>query len=349
MFFLINIVLTLRYVPWGFEYADNRYFYLPSIGLLFCLASGIDRLRIAMSSQPLARNALMYGIAASFIVCFTIISFSRTGIWKNSISLWDDVLKKSSQSKVTGVAYLYRGLAKMDEQDYLEAIKDFSEVMRLQPLNPYAYFDRAAARSYLGDYAGAIEDSNRALELDPKAVQAYINRAAAKAFLKDYRGAMADYERVLEIDPNNYEIYRGRCLLRSEARDISGAIADCEKATQLNSYGDKARAILCSLRFESGDISGAVSDCAKLVLLRPTDAKAIANLGNAQAMSGMCSDAIGTLSAAIGLGNSDKNIFYNRALCRIRLGDRQGACSDWKESAIQGDRESAGLVGKYCK
>ena len=66
-----------------------------------------------------------------------------------------------------------------------------------------AYINRGHAKIQLNDYSGAIADSTKAIEINPENEKAYINHGYAKIQLKDYSGAIEDLSKVIELNPNN--------------------------------------------------------------------------------------------------------------------------------------------------
>ena len=47
--------------------------------------------------------------------------------------------------------------------------------------------------------------------------------------------------------------------------------------------------------------------------------------------------------------NSDIDILYNRGICKLQLGDKVGACTDWKRIKELGKPDADELLTKYCK
>ena len=41
--------------------------------------------------------------------------------------------------------------------------------------------------------------------------------------------------------------------------------------------------------------------------------------------------------------------FFTRGMAKIKLGDKNGACLDWKEAGENGNIQAAGMINKYCK
>jgi uncharacterized caspase-like protein len=66
-----------------------------------------------------------------------------------------------------------------------------------------SYFDRGETFRSRGDYLTAIEDFTQAIRLDPNMAAAYYNRGNAYYRKGDYDRAIADYEAALRIEPNH--------------------------------------------------------------------------------------------------------------------------------------------------
>ena len=56
------------------------------------------------------------------------------------------------------------------------------------------------AKEKTGDFIGAITDYNQAIKINPKDAHAYFNRGNAKFKSKDLKGAIADYDTSLAIN-----------------------------------------------------------------------------------------------------------------------------------------------------
>jgi tetratricopeptide (TPR) repeat protein len=98
--------------------------------------------------------------------------------------------------------FYYRGLAHIAQDDFHEALADFGQAIRLNPKNAMAHYHRGLAHRLLGQHDQAIEDYTRALKLDPRLALAYRNRSLAYAAKGDNEKAKADYERALRLDPS---------------------------------------------------------------------------------------------------------------------------------------------------
>jgi tetratricopeptide (TPR) repeat protein len=89
--------------------------------------------------------------------------------------------------------YYYRGLEKVKNKDYDNAITDFSESIKLNP-SAKTYIERAYSKVEINDNSGAISDLQRAIEIDPKNIEAYYGLGYYKYLNEDYYGALSAFE-----------------------------------------------------------------------------------------------------------------------------------------------------------
>ena len=66
-----------------------------------------------------------------------------------------------------------------------------------------AFYNRGTAKIDRQDYLGAISEFTKAIEMNPRDVEAYNRRGEAKGVLKDHEGAMADFNKAKELNPTD--------------------------------------------------------------------------------------------------------------------------------------------------
>jgi tetratricopeptide (TPR) repeat protein len=131
--------------------------------------------------------------------------------------------------------YTTRGISRLNQGNYQNAIDDFSKIIELNTNNASAYLYRGHARTNLKDYAGAIADYNLAIQLDPNLAHAYAGRGILRHdYFKDYEGAFSDLNRAIDLDPKYFPAYNNRGLIRHQYfKDYLGAITDYNLAIEL--------------------------------------------------------------------------------------------------------------------
>lgn len=101
----------------------------------------------------------------------------------------------------TAEEYFNLGLAKYNWGlgDPIEAIPYFTKAIQLNPKHASAYHFRGVCKINLEDYRGAIADFTKAIELNPEAWNEYSLRGDAKIKLGDKNGACLDWSRAGEL------------------------------------------------------------------------------------------------------------------------------------------------------
>ncbi|HSW67653.1 MAG TPA: tetratricopeptide repeat protein [Bacteroidales bacterium] len=90
---------------------------------------------------------------------------------------------------------LKRGTEKVAQQQHVEAIRIFSQAIRLQPDFAQAYTFRGSAKFDIGDFAGAMEDYTRAIELNPTYAEPYDFRGRIHMRMRNIEAACRDFRK----------------------------------------------------------------------------------------------------------------------------------------------------------
>lgn len=231
--------------------------------------------------------------------------------------------------------YYMRGLAFMglfnfeiSKKNYLvQAEKDFSKAIQLEPNYPEAYGDRGSCKDYLGNYEGAILDYTKAIKLEPNYKEAYYNRGNANGRVGKYQEALKDYDYIINNFPKQVDggDYCNRGLVYSELGNFNAALNDFNQAIKLemnskiiNSEKAKSYNNRGTLKEDLKDFNGAIADYDKAIELHPQYANAYYNKAMACIKLNMFSKSIENFEKAKDLyqkQNDNKN--YQKTIMRI--------------------------------
>jgi tetratricopeptide (TPR) repeat protein len=232
LWYYINLFIESSIL--ALEMVYEHRLYLPSIGifLLFAVLFHDHVLR-----YPARRVWGMAGIAG-LVAIFSFFSFRRNFVWKDDMSLWSDVIKKSPGKSRPhnnlGNVYLNRGNTRMAVEhhkraieldpenhdahynlgnDYLhtnrldEAVGFYKEAIRLKPDYAKAYANLGTVYNALGRYDEAIAQARLALKYRPYYVDVYYNLGNAYFYKRDYRTALKHYLHVISAKPDHDKAY----------------------------------------------------------------------------------------------------------------------------------------------
>jgi tetratricopeptide (TPR) repeat protein len=207
LFFSITLLPTLPV-----KIMADRYLYIPSIGIFFIVAEGLywlyrTKLKSINRAKPILA-ILLIGILSTF----SFLTWERCQVWKDSVSLWSNVLKNYPNIPI---AYNNLGEVYLREGDYERAISNYNQVLRIHPGYDkvyYFYDNRGTAYLLKGDYEKAIADYDQALKINPNYAMAYHNRGTAYLYKEDLEEAIADFNKALEINLRYADTYFNKAL-----------------------------------------------------------------------------------------------------------------------------------------
>jgi protein O-mannosyl-transferase len=226
-FFLITIFPVIQIIPIiGYEIIAERFTYIPSIGVLYILSEAFFRL---YERQGRALRILLTIVLVVIIGLSSVITWQRCAIWKDSLTFWNDTLKRNPD---TAVAHNNRGTYYFDKKEYQKALQDYNEALRISPHYAAAYHNRGALYFEIKDDARALADFNEALMLKPSC-PAYSNRGFLFTLTGNHDRALDDYRHALELDPFNPEVYNNRGVTYYAKKDYDKAIDDFNRALKL--------------------------------------------------------------------------------------------------------------------
>ena len=260
-FYCINILLLLQLIPVGYALMADRYVYISSIGFFLLMGLLYQKL---IDRKQISKNILM-GICAVLTIYWGYLTFERTLIWKDRLTLWNDVLEKQPKASfaLLGRAEVYNSLAEKCKKkeknnnkyaEYkLQIISNLSTAIELNYLPGYylrgvAKLDYGEALNDSSYITSAITDFDTAVKIDndyprssPNRIFQYeffevlVKRAAAFEALGNFEKALSDYTRAIEAAPGNdekYSSYFSRAAIKHKLHNISGAIDDLSVVLQ---------------------------------------------------------------------------------------------------------------------
>lgn len=227
LFFVVNVILVIQLVPVGQAIVSERYSYMPYIGLFFIVAIALF---YWWDMFPSSKTIIQYG-GIGFLLLFGAITFGRTKVWKDGITLWNDVV---AQYPKVAFAHYNLGNAYKNVSDFKSAIKAYSGAVKADSTYNMAYFNRAHAYSDILQHQQAIDDYSMAIKLKADNQEAYYNRAVSEAALKLYDAAIADYTVSLQLKPNDATVYYSRGNMKAFKGNFEEAIPDYTKAIEFD-------------------------------------------------------------------------------------------------------------------
>lgn len=254
LWFFVTISVTSSIVPLPDMIAEHRT-YLPSVGLFATVACVLDWLRVRLPSRPVLRWLAPTTVVAC-TAALSLVTLQRNDVWRSSVSLWKDTVKKSpGKARVwSNLGYAYGSAG-----DMAKALPCFEQAVELQPkfLNgwknllisqlelarfnevlvtcdmmqihypdAHSCLDVAYSRGVALCGVGKMDDGLRLLLLINNQVPThlYTQLALGRYYLmsKQKQKALTHFENVLRLDPNNQEAQQALLSIQTLASNDSG-------------------------------------------------------------------------------------------------------------------------------
>lgn len=197
-FFLVTLFPALIVSP-----PADRYVYLPALGLFFLYGEfvlwlyGAARGTGPEGTVSLPGRLVVLLVAAHFLA-LGYASARRAPVWKNSLALWEDVLKNYPGEYM---GYYGRGNAFAAAGEYGKALPDFTRCLELSPRYWKALNNRARLYADTKEFDKAIADYAAAIAINPAEPRLFLNRGNAYLLKGEKARAVEDYDRALAIAP----------------------------------------------------------------------------------------------------------------------------------------------------
>ncbi len=286
--FFIFLAPVLNVIPISTKMAD-RYLYLPAVGMFLWFSSGLYDLLVEKQHR-IHRLSVFLGLVTTIVFTFSILTFQRNKVWRNSETLWTDSVKKD-------------------------------------PINYMAHNNLGNALAGQGKLDEAIAHYSEALRIDPNFAMAHDNLGTILARQGKLDEAIAKYSEALRIDPDMAEAYNNLGLALAGQGKLDTAVDHFSEALRLNRDYAEAHYNLGVALARQGSLKGAIAQYSEALRIKPDYAEAHNNLGIAVAEQGRLDEAIVRFSEALRI-KSDFAEAQNNLRRALRLRQKQKKASN---------------------
>ncbi len=299
---LSTVLLVLQFISVGVVIMADRYFYLPSAGLFFMLTYAVEV--YVLQNKPNLRN-IWWAVLGLFAAWCLWLSREQTATWKNSETLWKQVLKyyPTEDQAMESLANWYGKQNRVPEAEQMleRAVSDgctranvYSALANCIAIKAATAKDSSTQRS-LRDRAFSLYDQS--IALNPGNADTYFNRAFT-ALLVNPQRTIADLDTAITLAPhkalqfkqmqatayNNLKRYAEAEKILNEViatQEKQGLRTPEEKQRYSDAYLERAVS-----RFNNGNRPGGLADAEKSVSIMPQNQRATGLLARMKAAMG---------------------------------------------------------------
>ena len=231
LWFFVTLSVESSIIPLD-RTIDEYRMYLPSVGLIVCVATGVFLLKERMQSIKAGSVLIVLIVLVSGVLA--IAAYKRNYVWGDNIGLWEDTVKKSPTraSVHNNLGNMYRNRNMFDKalEQYLIAVKlnpDYAEAytnlgniylalnmpdkvineyltaIKLKPNSAEAHYDLGVFYQDQNMTDKAIEQYLTAIQLKPDYMEAHDNLGNIYQVLSMPDKAVEQYLTAIKLTPGN--------------------------------------------------------------------------------------------------------------------------------------------------
>lgn len=222
LFFSVNIFIVLHLVAVNSALIYERFIYIADLGI-FMTFFGADQVNESW------KGFRKYFVPL-FIVFCAVSTVSRIQVWKNSETLWTDVISKTPKAAdaYTNRGQYFAGLGNSDR-----ALADYNESIRLKPNKPDGYNNRSIIFFNRKDWPNALSDNLNVLRVDSTHTDGLVNRGAIYFNMERYDSAIYYYNKAILVSPRHAKAYYDRGAAYYKIGNYEQSITDYKEAIKI--------------------------------------------------------------------------------------------------------------------
>ena len=271
LWYLITLLPVIGIIQVGSQAMADRYTYIPLIGLFITIAWGVPDLL----KENLFYRYFIPVAAGTTIMLLVILTFKQTGVWKDSVALFEHAIAVTEENYV---AHNNLGSYLMRHKRFAEAASHFEKVVKIKPDDEKYLNNLGIALFRQNRYDEAMTYYLRAIAISPRFADSYYNAADVCLFSGRDNEALEYYRKGLSLRPGNAvaENNVGEILIRQGKLDE--AIIYLRAAIKHHPDYAVARNTLAVVLTRKNQISEAIAELNEAVRINPQYTEAINNL-----------------------------------------------------------------------
>ena len=333
--YLGTLIPVIGLMQVGRQAMADRYTYLPSIGIGIMIAWAVPYL---LPKEERARKIILIPIMSVVLTVLTILTWQQCGNWKNSITLYNHVLKVT---KNNDLAHCNLANELVKQKRVSEAITHYLAAIEINPYYAGAHSNLGAALVAQGKNEEAITHYLAAIKIKPDQEEAHSNLGVVLAAQGRNEEAITHYLTAIKINPNYDDAYYNLANLFIKQGKIKEAIDNYLQAIKINPDHYNAHFNLASVLVREQRLEEAIDHFRQAARITPSFA-ALNNLGVNLEKKLKHDEAIYYYRLALKLEPQNPGIYFNLGVALGNKGELNEAAEHFRQAInLKPDYEEA--------
>ena len=303
LWYIGTLVPVIGLVQVGIQSFADRYTYVPLIGIFIIIAWGFPDIVSKCRHKEIGITI----IVGALLSIFMVTTWLQVRYWNNNMTLFEHALDVTANNYL---AHNNLGNALNEQGDRAEAIRHYSEALRINPTYWEAHYNLGNALTAQGRTAEAIRHFSEALRLNPGFAEAHNNLGFLLAEQGDRAEAIRHYSEALRIKPNYAKVHNNLGNALVAQGKLKEAIKHYSEAVSLDHDFAEAYNNLGAALFRTGKIEEAIAHFQEALRTKPNDPNTSNNLKMALAAKRGVDEAIAETKEKLRLNPEDPALHY---------------------------------------
>jgi len=245
---------------------------------------------------------------------------------------------------------LKKGADHLAKSEYQEALVKLDKAIVADGDLAEAYFVRGKIHMKLLDMNAAMDDFEKAQTKGYAEIDLFVQKGQALQVLGKYKESIAELTKALDKKTDDKTIWFKRALSYEALNMDYEALDDYTKAVKLDNTYFEALLNRCILFYENDNMKAAFRDCDKAIQVRMDNADAYYYRGASKgAGEKQDKEALADFNKALEIDPDHDESLTARGAAKLFMGNKKGACLDWKKASSLGNAEAQELYLMNCE
>jgi len=273
--FFVALSVESSFIPIVDVIFEHRV-YLPSFGAFLVIAA-LGAIVLEKCRQDWLQITA-WVLMAVISLGLTTATYVRNKVWRDKMSLWQDVVEKSPNKarghialgqvwrhrgdidkalknfrkavelKPDSDSYAKIGLIYGEHDRWLEAEESFRVAVALDKNNDFTRANLALALTHLGRFEEAVREFKAALAINPNNAMTHNDLGIALGNWGKIDQAISELEEATRLEPNNEEFYCNLGMAFAKAGRTDDAVKELNKSLTINPDNIMARGLINEIK-----------------------------------------------------------------------------------------------------
>jgi protein O-mannosyl-transferase len=252
IYYAIALGPVIGIVHSGHQLTNDRYSYLPGIGLAVVLGGAVGaviRAGVAGVLRPLLVKVVL-GLAVVWLGGLAYLSTQQAQVWRDTENLWRYAIEVDPDC---AICHGNLGVYLAHQNHYQLAKAEFDRVLALRPDTKKAHLQLGYLYATRGDFPRAVDHFEQYVARYPNDVEGLNNLGAALVNARRTQEALAHLQRGLRIQPSHAQLHVSLAYAYRDLGDLPRALNLYRDAVKLKYDMPQAWFGIARVNLESGN------------------------------------------------------------------------------------------------